>query len=228
MADAALRQQDPHRGQPVMRIGEPLGRARAAVIMLHGRGANAGDMLSLAESLGAPRFAYIAPEAAGRSWYPASLLAPPEALEPWLGSALGVLDDLVAEAGRAGVPAHRIVLVGFSQGASLCLTYAASHRRRYGGIVGWSGGLTGADESLGRFEQAPGSLAGTTAFLGASDVDPFVPVGRLERSAAILREAGAEVTLRLYPGMGHTLNDEEIDWLRDLMVGITNPMREAS
>lgn len=209
--------QGPHAGQPALSAGAALGSARQAVILLHGRGASADDILSLAAELGRTDFAYLAPEAAGHSWYPYTFLAPLERNEPWLSSALETISALLRETAAAGIPPERTVLMGFSQGACLLLEYAARHARRYGGIVAFSGGLIGPD---GTPRDYPGSLAGTPVFLGCSDVDPHVPSARVEESAQVLRRLGADVTMRLYAGMGHTVNADELAHARAILAAV--------
>lgn len=209
--------QGPHAGQPALSAGAALGSARQAVILLHGRGASADDILTLAAELGRTDFAYLAPEAAGHSWYPYTFLAPLERNEPWLSSALQTISALLRDTTAAGIPPERTVLMGFSQGACLLLEYAARHARRYGGIVAFSGGLIGPDDTPRDY---PGSLAGTPAFLGCSDVDPHVPRARVEASAEVLRRLGADVTLRLYTGMGHTVNADELTHARTILAAV--------
>lgn len=213
MADS-VRSGDPHACQPVLTAGAPLAGAPAAVVMVHGRGASAEDILALAEELGHPEFAYLAPQAAGHTWYPNTFLAPLPSNEPFLTSALGVLGALIARIGAAGIPPERTVLIGFSQGACLASEFAARNARRYGGVVALSGGLIGPD---GTPRDYPGSLAGTPVFLGCSDIDPHIPAARVTESAAVLRRLGGGVTDRLYPGMGHTVNRDEIAFVRGLL-----------
>jgi phospholipase/carboxylesterase len=177
-------------------------------VLLHGRGATARDILATAGDLTRPGIALLAPQATGNSWYPLSFLAPLAGNEPFLLSALALVDATVARIGIAGVPAERILLLGFSQGACLALEYAARHARRYGGVVGWSGGLIGPDDTPRAYA---GSLAGTPVFLGCSDVDPHIPRARVERSAEVLRRLGGGVTMRIYPQMAHTVNQDELD-----------------
>lgn len=204
----------PHAGQPLLTAGEPLERAPAAMVLAHGRGASAQDVLMLAEELRIPGFVFLAPQAAGNTWYPNSFLAPLASNEPWLTSALETIGAVLAKVSDAGIPPERTILLGFSQGACLTLEYVARHARRYGGIAGLSGGLIGPD---GTPRDYPGSLAGTPIFLGCSDVDPHVPARRVEESADVLRRLGAQVTARLYRGMGHTVNDDELDAVRSMM-----------
>ncbi len=203
-----------HQGQPVLAAGEPLNSAKTAMILLHGRGASAEDILMLTADLDQPGFAYLAPQAANDTWYPNRFTVPSAANEPWLSSALSVIEGLIAQVDAAEIPAERLILLGFSQGACLALEYAARHARRYGGIAGLSGGLIGGD---GEARHDSGSFADTPIFLGCSDVDFHIPKARVEQSAVILKALGAAVTLRLYPNMGHTVNEDEIAFVRGLM-----------
>lgn len=207
-------QQHPHQGQPVRTAGVPLERARAAMLMVHGRGATAEDILSLAAEFDQSGFAYLAPQAAGNTWYPNRFLVPIEENEPWLSSALSLVGDVFSRITEAGIPPERIILLGFSQGACLMLEYAARHARRYAGIAGLSGALIGPDDQPRDYA---GSLAGTPVFLGCSDVDFHVPRERVEQTADVMERLGAAVTMRLYPGMGHLVNQDEIDFIRGMM-----------
>lgn len=204
----------PHQGQPVAVAGAPLAQATAAMILAHGRGATADSILTLAAEFDRPDWAYLAPQAAGNTWYPYSFLAPIGQNEPGITSGLTAVADLLAHVAAAGMLPERVVLLGFSQGACLTLEFAARHARRYGGVVGLSGGLIGPD---GMLRDYAGSLAGTPVFLGCSDVDFHIPQRRVEESTAVLRQLGGDVTMRLYPGMGHTINQDEIEFVRDLM-----------
>ena len=206
--------QGPHQGQPVLTAGEPLDKAKAAMIMVHGRGASAEDILSLTPELNQLGFAYLAPQAAGYAWYPNSFLAPIASNEPGLSSGLAVITSLFAKLAEAGISPERTILLGFSQGACLSLEFAARNARRYGGLAGLSGGLIGPD---GTPRDYPGSLDGTPVFLGCSDVDPHVPKERVELSAEVLQRLGGNVTTRLYPRMGHTVNRDEIRQVQDIM-----------
>jgi phospholipase/carboxylesterase len=205
---------DPHQGQPVLAAGEPLDHAQAAMIMVHGRGATAEDILSLANELAQPGFVYLAPQAAGYTWYPNSFLTPIPGNEPGISSGLAVLAGLIDYLAEAGIPAEQTMLLGFSQGACLSLEFAARHARRYGGVAGLSGGLIGPD---GTPRDYAGSLAGTPVFLGCSDVDPHIPKERVQHSAEVLQRLGGEVTMHLYPGMGHLVNQDEINSIRQMM-----------
>jgi phospholipase/carboxylesterase/glyoxalase family protein len=202
---------------PVLSMGEPLGQARAAMVMIHGRGATAEDILELAVELNRPGFAYLAPQAANNSWYPQSFLAPISSNEPWLSSALARLSTVLQRVEEGGIPRERTILLGFSQGACLVLEFAARHARRYGGIAALSGGLIGPD---GTPRDYPGSFAGTPVFLGCSDRDPHVPKERVQQSAEVLRRLGADVTMRLYPNMGHTVNQDEIEFVGGMMAAL--------
>ena len=210
--------QGPHQGQPIRMAGESVSRARAALLMLHGRGARAEDMLSLVTELDQPGFAYIAPQAAGDTWYPDRFLAPLERNEPWLSSAFAFVRAVLEEVTRAGIPYEQVILLGFSQGACLALEFAARNARRYGGVVGWSGALIGPEDAPREYK---GSLAGTPVFLGCSDVDFHVPKERVHDTRQVLTRLGANVTERLYPGMGHTVNQDELDFVRGMMQGLT-------
>jgi predicted esterase len=196
----------PHQGQPVLEAGERLGKARAAMILVHGRGASAADIMTLGAELMQPGFAYLAPQAAGNAWYPLPFTAPMESNEPYLSSALEVLATVLASVEET-IPAERVALLGFSQGACLTLEFAARHARRYGAVVGLSGGLIGPD---GTPRDYPGDFAGSPTFLGCSDADPHIPKERVIASGDVFERMGAMVTVRLYPGMPHTVNPDEM------------------
>jgi phospholipase/carboxylesterase len=204
----------PHENAPVLAAGKPLGEARVAMVMAHGRGASPADILTVAAALRRPDVAYLAPEAEGNAWYPYSFMAPIEQNQPWLDDALALIDRVVGQALGGGVAAERVLLLGFSQGACLTLEYAARNPRRFAGIAGLSGGLIGPP---GSSLDHSGSFAGTAVFLGCSDVDPHIPKERVLDSAEALRGQGAEVTVRLYPGMGHEVNEDELGEVRRLI-----------
>ncbi|HUG15033.1 MAG TPA: dienelactone hydrolase family protein [Thermomicrobiales bacterium] len=206
-----------HQGMPVLTSGHALDTARAAMIMIHGRGASAESILQLAEVLDQPGFACIAPQAANATWYPNSFLQPIDTNEPWLTSALRVIADVLRMVSDAGVPPERTMLLGFSQGACLSLEYVARNARRYGGVAGLSGGLIGPD---GTPRDYPGALDGTPVFLGCSDIDFHIPAERVRHSAEVLRGLGADVTERLYPGMGHEINHDEIRFVQQMMASV--------
>ena len=207
----------PHGGRPVRAAGVPLDRARAAMILVHGRGATAESILELSRVLVQEGFAFLAPQAAGGTWYPQSFLAPIAMNEPGISSGLSVIDSLVASVVAAGIPAERTMLLGFSQGGCLASEYVARHGRRLGGLAALSGGLIGPDDTPRDY---PGSLDGTPVFLGCSDVDFHIPRERVELTAEVLRRMGADVDIRLYPGMGHTVNGDEIEAVRGMMEGV--------
>jgi predicted esterase len=205
---------DPHRDQPLIHAGHDLENAAGAVILLHGRGASAEDILALAEEFDHPSLAYLAPEAAGHTWYPYSFLAPVEQNEPWLTSALHKVGAILEEVVRRGIPRERIVLAGFSQGACLASHFVARNAARYGGLIALTGGLIGPPGTPFQFR---GDLSGTPAFLGAGDPDPHVPWERVEETARVLSNLGADVKLRRYPGMPHTVSRAEIEEARQIL-----------
>jgi phospholipase/carboxylesterase len=204
----------PHAGQPLATAGAPLGKSPVALIMVHGRNAAPANILSLVPSFGRPDLTYLAPAAAGGTWYPLSFMAETEKNEPGLSSGLWVLDQLVRHVVDSGVRKDQIVLLGFSQGACLSAEFAASHADRYGGVVLYSGGLIGPPGTAWSYS---GSFGGTPVFLGCSDVDAHVPKTRVDESAAVFQRMGATVTERIYPGMGHLVNDEEIGFTKALL-----------
>lgn len=187
------------------------------MIMVHGRNAAPPNILDLVPRFGRPDFTYLAPAAAGRTWYPLSFMAEREKNEPGISSGLWVLEHLVAEVVARGIPRTRILLLGFSQGACLTAEFAVEHAARYGGVILYSGGVIGPPGTTWDY---PGSFDGTPVFLGCSDVDAHVPRTRVDESAALFRSMGAAVTERIYPGMGHLVNDDEIAFTRSLMEGI--------
>jgi phospholipase/carboxylesterase len=199
---------DPHRNQPVLQRGKPLNAAKGAVVLLHGRGASADDILGLAQDFDLPELANLAPEAAEHTWYPYSFLLPIEQNQPWLDSALKLVGETVQRAIAAGIERQNVAIVGFSQGACLATEFVVRNATRYGGLVAFTGGLIGPPGA--KFVYS-GDLAGTPCFLGAGDRDPHVPWKRVEESAAVLSDLGAAVTLRRYPGLPHTINQDEID-----------------
>jgi predicted esterase len=203
-----MRRQDPHANPSILQAGAPINEARLVAILLHGRGASAQDILTLSEEFSARDVAYLAPQAAGNTWYPYSFLVPIEQNEPSLGSALKVIQDLVASLAQKGFPPHRVALMGFSQGACLTLEFAARHAQRYAVIAAFSGGLIGPP---GVSRNYSGSFDGTPVFMGCSDVDPHIPVERVHESADVFTRMGATVDKRIYPHMEHTINEAEID-----------------
>lgn len=208
----------PHAGAEVLVAGEPTGNAKAAMLMVHGRGATAESILSLAGELDVPGFAYVAPQAVGNTWYPYPFMTPMERNEPWLSSALSVLAETLGWIESQGISAEKVIVLGFSQGACLATEFTARNARQYGGIVGLSGGLIGPDSTPRDY---PGSLEGTPVFLGCSDVDFHIPKERVLETEQVLRQLGGEVTARLYPNMGHTVNEDEIEAVRTIMKQLT-------
>ncbi len=197
--------------------GVELARARGAVVLVHGRGASAASIMELAGVLETGGLALLAPQAARGSWYPHSFLMPLAQNEPSLSAALATVAATLDTIAAAGVPAERTVLLGFSQGACLVTEYAARNARRWGGVVGLSGGLIGPD---GTPRDYAGSLDRTPIFLGCSDVDFHIPKERVVESAEVLRGLGGAVDLRLYPGMGHTINADEIAAVQGILDGV--------
>lgn len=207
---------DPHRGQPVLHQGTPLDQARLVAIFVHGRGASAEDILGLSSELHAADIAYLAPQAAGHTWYPYSFLAPIEQNEPGISSGLGVIGGLIQHVEQHGIAAERVALIGFSQGACLSLEYAVRHPRRYAAVVGLSGGLIGPPGTPRTYQ---GKFDDTPVFLGCSDIDPHIPLERVRESADVFRRMGARVDERIYVRMGHTINRDELDALNALLAG---------
>ena len=203
-----MRRQDPHANPPILQAGAPINEARLVAVLLHGRGASAQDILTLSEEFSVRDVAYLAPQAAGNTWYPYSFLMPIEQNEPSLSSALGVIDQLLASLAQKSFPPNRVVLMGFSQGACLTLEFAARHAQRYAVIAAFSGGLIGPP---GLARNYAGSFDGTPVFMGCSDVDPHIPVDRVHESADVFTRMGATVDKRIYPHMAHTINEAEID-----------------
>ena len=182
---------------------------------MHGRGVSAEDILGLAHQFSVTDIAYLAPQAAGSGWYPYSFLAPISQNEPWLGSALRVVADLADDLAQQGIPAEHLVVMGFSQGACLTLEFAARHARRYAAVVAFTGGLIGPP---GTPRDYTGDFSGTPVFIGSSDLDPHVPLERVQESTAVFRRMGATVDERIYPRMGHTINADELHAVDALLV----------
>jgi phospholipase/carboxylesterase len=213
---------DPHAIGRMLHAGAPLAEAAGAVILLHGRGGSAEDILSLAGAIGDPKLAYLAPEAAGQTWYPNSFLAPRSANEPYLSSALARIESVIK---LTGMPTEKIVIAGFSQGACLSTEFVASHPARYAGLIAFTGGLIGP---LGESLAHTGDLAGTPALMLSGDPDPHIPWSRVEESAAVLKSMGAEVTSRRFPGRPHTVSADELTLAKQLIAdsfGLTTPFK---
>jgi phospholipase/carboxylesterase len=205
---------DPHANEPVRRLGAPLAEATGAVVLLHGRGGSAEDILSLAQPLYRERLAYLAPQAAGHTWYPNSFLAPREANEPYLSSALAKVGSIIAEIESAGISRDRILIAGFSQGACLATEFVASNPGRYAGLIAFTGGLIGPPDANLHHE---GSLGATPALFLSGDPDSHVPWQRVQASATELERMGAVVTAHRYPGRPHTITAEEVELARTLV-----------
>jgi predicted esterase len=203
-----------HRNQPVLTKGQSLQKTHGAVILLHGRGASAEDILGLQEELQLPELAYLAPQAADHTWYPHSFLAPLERNEPWLSSALDLVASIFDKLRSSGIPRTKVAILGFSQGACLATEYVARHPDRYLGLIAFTGGLIGPEGTQFHYS---GDLAGTPCFLGSGDPDPHVPWKRVQESAAVLRALRGEVTLERYPQMPHTISHDEILQARKIL-----------
>ncbi|MFA6285883.1 MAG: dienelactone hydrolase family protein [Opitutaceae bacterium] len=193
-----------------LRFGAPLAKARGVVILVHGRGSSAEDISGLADIFDAVDLAYLAPEATNNTWYPNRFLVPPANNEPWLSSALAVIDTLVAEALAAGIPSERIALAGFSQGACLVLEYAARHPRRYAFVAALSGALIGPTD----IARDCVDLLQTPVLIGCAERDAHIPLEHVEHSAAALGAFNASVTKQIFPGSAHTVFPAEVDWLK--------------
>jgi predicted esterase len=207
----------PHAGQPVERSGTPIASARAAVIMVHGRGAGPRNILDLEPRIGHDGVAYLAPAAAGNAWYPKSFMAAIEENEPGISSGISVVHALIDEVVAAGIAQDHVVLLGFSQGACLACTAAQRRPGRYGGVIVFSGGLIGPP---GTQWNTDGDFDGTPVFLGCSDVDSHVPEVRVRESAHVFERMRATVATRIYPGMGHLVNDDEAGAARELIASL--------
>ena len=205
---------DPHGNQPIERAGADLEEASAAMILVHGRGARAQGMLEFANEFARDDIAFLAPQAHRGTWYPQSFLAPLEDNQPHLDSALAKLDDVLETVESAGVPLERTILLGFSQGGCLSTEYAARNANRYGGVVALSGGLIGPEGTPREYD---GSMDGTPVFIGCGDQDPHIPVDRVEESIRVFDELEAETEKRIYQGVGHTVLEDELEYVRGLV-----------
>lgn len=204
----------PHQGQPVRTAGVSLDKAKGAMLMVHGRGASAESIMTLVPAIDIGGFAYLAPNASGGTWYPNSFLAPIPSNEPGITSGLEAIGTVIDSIVAAGIPLERTMVLGFSQGACLSLEYTARNAKRYGGICCLSGGLIGPDGTPRDYQ---GNYDGTPAFLGCSDIDGHIPAKRVIESAEVLKRMGSHTIMKLYPGMGHLINDDEIDHVRAMM-----------
>jgi len=203
-----------HRIESTLAAGASPKDAKAAVILIHGRGATPESMLPLAEAFGRTDIFYLAPRATQNTWYPNSFLAPIEMNGPWLSSALSLIGALVDRLATDGFSSDRVGIVGFSQGACLTSEFIARNARRYGMAGVLTGGLIGPP---GTPRDYSGSLEGTPVFLGSSDIDPHVPLERVKETTAVLTKLGADVDERIYPRMGHTVNDDEVKAVSTLL-----------
>ena len=209
----------PHAGQPIYRKGKAVEEAKAAMVMIHGRGGSAENILTLSDNLYHPDMAYLAPQAANNTWYPYSFLAPIQDNEPGISSGLTVIKGIVDALMKVGMSQDKIFIAGFSQGACLALEFAARHAGPYGGIVAFSGGLIGPD---GTPRNYAGDFQSTPVFLGCSDTDPHIPFKRVHESTGVFEHMGAKVTERIYPNMGHTINEDEIAFVNTMIEEVAN------
>jgi phospholipase/carboxylesterase len=205
---------DPHGTQAIVSSGSPLADAAGVLILLHGRGGTAEDILGLGEAIAPEKWAMLAPQASGNSWYPFSFIAPREQNEPYLTSALGRVQAAVDATLAAGVAAEKIVIGGFSQGACLATEFVGRNPRRYAALLAFTGGLIGP---LGAPIKLTGDLAGTPVLFSSGDPDPHVPWARVQQSADLLQEIGGRVTIRRYPGKPHSVIGEELKSARDIL-----------
>jgi phospholipase/carboxylesterase len=208
------REQNMTHQKNIVTAGVPLAQAKKALIMIHGRGASAQDIISLGSYLNVGDYALIAPQASGHTWYPYSFMAPVAQNEPGLSSAIEVINSIVDDILKAGIPASNIYFMGFSQGACLTLEYVTRHAQPYGGVVAFTGGLIGAELNLANYN---GDFNGTPVFIGSSDPDMHVPVTRVRESEQIMKKMGADITVKVYPGMGHTVSQDEVETANTLV-----------
>jgi predicted esterase len=221
-----------HQGISPIISGQPLEYATGAMILVHGRGADAHSIMKITQYLETDSLALIAPQASGNNWYPQRFLSPTIENEPWLSSALESIRNALNLIISAGIPTEKTILLGFSQGACLALEFAARNPLRYGAVIGLSGGLIGDDHessalgrSLRKGRTGNGALAGTPVFLGCSDIDTHIPRYRVEESARTLLLLGGQVDLRFYPGMDHTINEDEIKAVQTLIDRLCFPLQ---
>jgi len=209
---------EPHGGLPVLSAGAPLEGAPCVLVMVHGRNAAPANILDLLPRIARPQVAALAPTAGGRTWYPLSFMAPREQNEPGISSGLAAIESIVSGLLSRGVASRRIALLGFSQGACLTSEFVLHHPRRYGGVLVLTGGLIGAPGTT--WPDPLGRLDGTPVFLGTADPDAHVPLSRVIETHAVFERMGAALTRRVYPGMGHLVNDEEIGFVQSVLDGI--------
>lgn len=214
----------PHQPQPVSTAGAELDQATAALIMVHGRGASAAGILGLSEEIDRSDIHYAAPQASGHTWYPYSFLEPTERNEPGISSGLQKIFDLVGKAEEAGIPAEKIFILGFSQGACLASEFVARHPRHFGGLFALSGGLIGDTVDPAVYE---GDLSSTKVFMGCSDTDPHIPESRVHESKSVFEKLGADVNVQIYPGMGHLVNHDEIEHIQRIISDVLGPVQAS-
>ena len=207
----------PHQKTGVATTGVSASEAKAAMILVHGRGASAESILTLSNEFDTSELHYAAPQAEHFTWYPYSFLAPTSQNEPGLSSGLQAIFDILSNLEEEGIPKEKIIIAGFSQGACLATEFVARHPARYGGVIALSGGLIGDSVA---FENYTGSLDRTPYFVGCSDVDPHIPVERVHESAEVMEKLGAEVTKKIYPGMGHTVIEDEISNAKKIITDV--------
>lgn len=212
-----MNQHNLHLTMPLLHAGPQMAAASTAMILVHGRGASAEDILGVSQELNAPGMAFLAPQAANNVWYPNRFTDPVASNEPWLTWALDTVGDVLQVIEGAGIPPERVILLGFSQGGCLALEFAARNPRRYGGIVGLSAGLIENGDQPCTYA---GDLAQTPVLLGCSNVDPHIPLTRVDRTAALFSQLGAQVDKRIYPNMAHTINPDEIAAVQRLVEGL--------
>lgn len=210
----------PHGGGRVLQAGAPLEEAKKVVILMHGRGASAADIIRLGDSLvgeNGKDVAFLAPQAANSTWYPVSGFLPHDQLAPWLESSLLVIDEIIDTITNAGIPSDKIVLGGFSQGAMLSLEYASRGRRKVGGVIAFSGSLIGPTDQP---HAQVVDVTGLPMFIGCGTNDSWIPAGAAQKSGQLFEEAGAKVDLRIYEGMEHMINQDEVEGAAALIANI--------
>ena len=214
MHDPHHNQEDPHSDQQLVANGTELEDATAAAVFVHGRGATARSIIGMGREIHRPGLALLAPQAAGNTWYPNPFTAPVESNEPGRSSGLQAISRAIETATEAGIPTEKILLVGFSQGGCLASEFVARNPTRYGGVGVLSGGLIGEGIDQSAYT---GDLAGTPAFLGCSNVDPHIPEQRVHETASVLEKLNANVETRIYEGMGHGVNEDELAYLSGMV-----------
>lgn len=209
-----------HRHSKVIEIaGKPIKEASKALIMIHGRGGCAKDILSLSDQLNVRDFALIAPQANHNTWYHYSCMVIPEHNEPWLSSILLILEETVSELIALGISADNIYFLGFSQGACLSLEFVARHAKRYGGVVAFTGGLIG--DKIYK-ENYKGDFMGTPIFIGTGDPDEHIPLKRVNETTKLLAKMNADVITKVYSNKSHNISEDEILWANQLIFRISN------